>query len=88
MWSKNKKRMTQSERSHVERVKESGCALCGAGGFVEAHEIEQGEWFTSIGLCTECHRGSQGLHGDKTLWRIYKMTEIEALNETLRRVYG
>ena len=27
-------------------------------------------------------------HGDKTLWRIRKMDEIKALNETLRRVYG
>jgi hypothetical protein len=86
MWSKNKARMTTAEREHVGKVKESGCALCGAGGVVEAHEIEQGEWFVSIGLCTACHRGPNGLHGDKTLWRIYKMTEIQALNETLRRV--
>lgn len=88
MWSKNKKPMTKAERAHVDKVKESGCALCDAGGYVEAHEIEQGEWFTSIGLCTPCHRGPQGLHGDKTLWRIYKLTEIQALNETLRRVIG
>lgn len=88
MWSKNKKALSGAEREHVQKVKESGCALCGAAGFVEAHEIEQGLWFTSIGLCMECHRGAQGLHGDKTLWRIYKMSEIEALNETLRRVIG
>ncbi len=88
MWSKNKARMTASEREHVGKVKESGCAVCGAGGIVEAHEIKQGLWFTSIGLCPECHRGPMGIHGDKTLWRIYKMDEQDALNETLRRVYG
>lgn len=88
MWSKNKARMTASEREHVGKVKESGCAVCGAGGVVEAHEIKQGLWFTSIGLCPECHRGPMGIHGDKTLWRIYKMDEQDALNETLRRVYG
>ena len=88
MWSKNKARMTTAEREHVGKVKASGCALCGCGGVVEAHEIEQGEWYTSIGLCPACHRGPNGLHGDKTLWRIYKMTEIQALNETLRRLYG
>ena len=30
----------------------------------------------------------QGIHGDKTLWRIRKMDELDALNTTLRRVYG
>ena len=63
MWSKNKRAMSLSERGHVQRVKESGCAICDAGG-------------------------PQGIHGDKTLWRIRKMDEIKALNETLRRVYG
>lgn len=88
MWSKNKKAMTAAERRHVQLVKESGCAVCGAMGFVEAHEIKQGLWWTSVGLCPECHRGPQGIHGDKTLWRIYKLDELGALNETLRRIYG
>lgn len=80
--------MTLAERRHVQLVKESGCAVCGASGFVEAHEIKQGRWWTSIGLCSECHRGPQGIHGDKTLWRIYKLDEVDALNETIRRIYG
>lgn len=88
MWSKNKKHMTASERRHVGLVKESGCAVCDAAGVVEAHEIEQGLWFTAIGLCSECHRGQMGIHGDKRLWLIHKTDEISALNETLRRVYG
>ena len=88
MHSKNKRAMTAAERGHVQRVKESGCAVCGACGFVEAHEIKQGRWWTSVGLCPECHRGPQGIHGDKTLWRIYKLDEVDALNETIRRIYG
>lgn len=88
MWSKNKKRMSAAEARHVDKVKDSGCALCGAGGRVHAHETKQGNWFTSIGLCDQCHTGPQGIHGDKTLWRIYKMDEDDALNETLRRIYG
>ena len=88
MWSKNKARMTTAERAHVEKVKESGCACCGAAGWVHAHEIEQGLWWTSIGLCPDCHTGPMGIHGDKTMWRIFKINEMEALNETLRRVYG
>jgi len=70
------------------RVKESGCAVCGAGGVVEAHHTKQGNHFTTIGLCDCCHRGPMGIHGDKTMWRIHKMDENDALNETLRRVLG
>lgn len=88
MWSKNKVRMTAAERDHVGKVKESGCAVCDAACLAEAHEIEQGLWWTAIGLCPDCHRGPMGIHGDKTLWRIHKIDEIKALNETLRRIYG
>lgn len=88
MWSKNKKSMTRAEREHVDRVKESGCAVCGVGGRVHAHEIEQGLWWTSVGLCPDCHIGPMGIHGDKRLWTIHKINEMQALNETLRRVYG
>jgi hypothetical protein len=88
MRTKNAKAITKAEREHMARVKESGCAVCDAGPYVEAHHIEQGQHFTVIGLCPDCHRGPMGIHGDKTLWRIHKMDEIKALNETLRRVYG
>lgn len=88
MRTKNAKSITRAESEHMFRVKESGCAVCGIGGIVEAHHVKQGCHFLTIGLCPECHRGPQGIHGDKTLWRIYKMTEETALNETLRRVYG
>lgn len=87
MWSKNKKAQTVAERAHVGRVKELACVVCGAAGVSEAHEIEQGLWFCSVALCADCHRGPLGIHGDKTLWRIHKMTELDALNETLRRLH-
>lgn len=86
MRTKNAKRITSAESAHMAKVKESGCAVCDAGPYVEAHHIVQGCHFTTVGLCVDCHRGPMGLHGDKTLWRIHKITEIEALNETLRRV--
>lgn len=69
------------------KVKESGCAVCGAGPYVDAHHIVQGDHFTVVGLCKDCHTGPLGIHGNKTLWRIHKLDEIRALNETLRRVY-
>ncbi len=86
MWSKNKRPMDRGERAHVTRVKELDCVVCGKAGPCEAHEIEQGLWFCSVALCPDCHRGPMGIHGDKTMWRIHKMNEVEALNETLRRL--
>jgi hypothetical protein len=86
--TKNAKAISKGESAHMNKVKESGCAVCGAGGFVEAHHIKQGCHYTTVGLCPDCHRGPLGIHGDKTLWRIHKMDEIDALDETLRRVYG
>lgn len=88
MRTKNAKRISPAESLHMGRVKESGCAVCGAGGIVEAHHTKQGNHFTTIGLCDVCHRGPMGIHGDKTMWRIHKMDENDALNETLRRIYG
>lgn len=86
MHSKNKPKMTAAERAHVERVKAVGCVCCDAQTITEAHEIEQGQWFTSISLCADCHRGSNGLHGTKSYMRVRKMTELSMLNETLRRL--
>lgn len=88
MRTKNAKRISPAESTHMGLVKESGCAVCGAGPYVEAHHIEQGCHFTTVGLCPDCHRGPMGIHGDKTMWRIHKMDEMKALNETLRRIYG
>lgn len=86
MWSKNKKKMTPLERSHVDLVKSVPCSVCDAPPPSDAHEPVQGLWFCAISLCRECHQGAQGWHGDKTLWRIFKRDEWEALNITLKRV--
>ena len=89
MHSKNKPAMTAGERRHVERVKASECAVCDAAGPCEAHEIEQGAWYTAIGLCADCHRNPVlGIHGQKRAWAVRKLDELKALNITLRRVYG
>lgn len=87
MHSPNKKRMTNAERSHVDRVKALPCSVCGAPGPSDAHEPVQGLWFVAIALCRDCHMGSEnGLHGRKTMWRIMKMDEWHALAVTLERL--
>ena len=74
------------ERDHVGAVKMLPCSLCDEPGPSEAHHIEQGRHFCVISLCVECHRGTMGWHGQKTLWRIKKMSELDALNVTIGRL--
>lgn len=86
MRSKNSRPLTTAERAHLARVKELACVICGHAGPSEAHHIRQGDHFTAIALCPECHRSPIGWHGDKTLWRIQKIDELQALNVTLGRL--
>lgn len=91
MRSKNAPALTADEREHVARVKSCACVLCDHSPPVEAHHVIQGDHFTTISVCTPCHRGPMGIHGDQTMLRIrFKATnlrgEMLALNETLRRV--
>lgn len=80
-------RLNAAERAHLARVKALPCSLCDAPGPSEAHHVEQGLQYTCIALCPDCHRGPVlGLHGQRRMWSIKKMTELDALNITLRRL--
>jgi len=84
MQSKNKRSPSARERRHIANVKSLSCSVCGAPGPSEAHEIKQGQWFTAVALCADCHRGPvMGLHGQKRAWAIRKMDELDALNDTI-----
>lgn len=84
MQSKNKRSPTKAEREHIERIKEMACGVCGAPGPSEAHEIRQGEWFTSIPLCADCHRGSfNGIHGQQRIWKVKRLDELAVLNNLI-----
>lgn len=85
MRSKNSKAITPREAEHLRLVKLAPCATCrGAGGY--AHHTKQGNHWTTIATCYDCHQGPQGWHGDGTMQRIYKVTENDALNTTLADV--
>jgi hypothetical protein len=85
MQSKNKAKPTAAEKRHIERIKSMDCGCCGASGPSEAHEIEQGQWWTSLPLCADCHRGSfNGIHGQKRMWSVLKKDELSVLNDTIR----
>jgi hypothetical protein len=80
-------KLNNAERRHLARVKELACSLCDTPGPSEAHHLEQGLQYTCIALCVDCHRGPvMGWHGQKRMWAIKKMTEIDALNITIGRL--
>jgi hypothetical protein len=87
MRSKNSRAHTAAESAHIEAVKSLPCSVCNAPGPSDAHHIVQGQHFTVVALCKDCHQGSEnGWHGRKTMWRIHKMDELDALNVTLSRI--
>lgn len=80
-------KLNKAEREHLVRVKSLPCSLCDAPGPSEAHHVEQGLQYTCIALCPDCHRGPVlGLHGQRLMWAIKKMTELDALNTTIQRL--
>jgi hypothetical protein len=72
----------------MAKVKELPCSVCDAPGPSEAHHISQRLAFLTIALCPECHRGPfMGWHGQKRMWAIKKMDELDALNVTIERLW-
>jgi len=88
MRTKNAKAITGREHEHLGRVKALQCSVCDAPGPSDAHHIVQGLHFVAVALCKDCHTGYNGWHGTKTLWRIRKFEELDALDVTIRRLYG
>lgn len=84
--TKNAKPLTTKERAHLLAVRACDCSVCGAAAPSSAHHIKQGAHFTTVALCWTCHQGPYGWHGDRSMWRIHKMDEIDALNVTLGRI--
>lgn len=84
-----KKKATKAESEHMGRVAELGCILCGQPAEVHHIKEDQGtsqrasHWLT-VPLCTDCHRGATGVHGDKTMLRIYNVTEMDLLAMTIK----
>lgn len=80
------------------RVKELPCSLCSLLGqpqtnVTEAHHIRTGHGmgqrandFLTVALCVDCHRGTHGFHGNKTLMKIAKLSEMDLLAETIRQM--
>ena len=87
MRTKNAARITHAEREHLHRVKLLPCSVCDATDGCEAHHIVQGQHWTAVALCHECHAGPvMGWHGQRRAWMIRKMDELKALARTIERM--
>ena len=80
-------KLTQKQRAHIQRVKELPCSVCDAPPPSDAHHIKQSLQYCVVALCKDCHQGPlMGLHGQKRMWAIKKMEELDALNVTIERL--
>ena len=78
---------TKRESEHLAAVKSLPCSVCDASGPSEAHHIDQDNAWLAVALCTSCHRDPHnGWHGRRAMWKIHKMTELDALGVTIRRL--
>jgi len=81
-------------KQYLDWVAQQNCVLCGAYG-VHCHHIREGQGmaqrasdFLAIPLCPDCHQGPMGIHGDRTMLRIHKMTELDLLAKTIQLLYA
>lgn len=76
------------------RVAALGCALCRRRGIpgtpAQVHHIRYGagagrkspDWLT-IPLCEQCHTGPHGIHGDRRLFKVAGVDELDLLADTI-----
>lgn len=84
---------TAAERRHMGRVAALPCSVCGAPGPSVVHHIREGHgmsqrashWLT-VPLCPRDHTGERGIHGDRSEMRLRKLTELDLLADTIRRL--
>ncbi len=79
-------KLTAKQRRHLALVKELPCSVCDAPGPSDAHHVKQHRQYTCVALCKDCHQGAiNGWHGQRRMWALKKMDEIDALNVTIER---
>ncbi len=82
--------MKNKDKQHMDKVARLGCALCNKLGYgetpAEIHHLRESQGmaqrasnFLVIGLCPAHHRGSQGIHGDRTAFKLAGEDEMSLL---------
>ena len=85
---------TKAEKAYMDIAASLPCQCCFDPGTVELHHVREGQGmamragdFCVIPLCVQCHRSSVGVHGDKTMFRVFKTDEMKMLNQTIGEVF-
>lgn len=85
--------MSAAAERHKDRIAQLPCGVCGQPSPSMVHHIRTGQGgsqrasdFLTLPLCYECHQGAGGIHGDRSLWRIRKLSELDVLADTIRRL--
>ena len=81
---------TKAEKRYMDRVASLPCSLCGTQP-VELHHLREGQGMSQrasnylvIPLCPRCHRDNYfGWHGEKVMWKVHGMNEMDALAKTI-----
>ena len=82
-------KLTAKEKAYLGLIKEMNCVVCDATGPSDAHHVKQHRQYICIPLCKDCHTGSKnGWHGQRDMWKLKKMDELDALNKTIEQVIG
>lgn len=88
----------RKNKKHLAQIAKMSCALCAHLGLRQSgrtyiHHIRTGQGasqraddFLTIPLCYDCHQGTQGIHGDRTLWKVGKVDELDLLAKTIQRL--
>lgn len=81
-------------KRHLALVHTLTCGVCGETP-VQAHHILEGRTpgrksrdELAIPLCEGCHTGRNGIHGDRAMWNVMKVSELDVLADTLKSLYG
>lgn len=78
MRTKNARAIDADEAAWMADVKSVPCVFCDKPAPVEAHHVRQGRHFGTVATCDVCHAVKA--------WLVGKLTEFDAVNETIRRV--
>ena len=88
-----------NSKKYLSRVAALGCGLCRRVGYgetpAEIHHPREGQgmaqrasdWI-AIPLCPEHHRGSAGIHGDRSAFRDARCDEMDLLADTIALLNG
>lgn len=86
--------------TYLDWIHDQPCVLCGLlnipqSSKTSAHHMRHGQgmaqrsadWL-AMPLCHDCHQGPTGIHGDRSLLKIAKVTEQDLLAATVKRLYN